>query len=108
MSEISYYLRLNSPGAKELKTYAIDVFGDPAEVTSQLASGYSRKGMCFYNNSNTASGEILWGGSDLSESNGMVIPKGAAVDIPLSTDVPVYVMNTISGEIGNLRVVEIA
>lgn len=107
-NEIAYYLRLNSPGAKELKTFAVDVFGSPAAVTSHLESGYTRKGMAFYNNSNAASGEVLWGGSDLSHGNGMPLPKGSICEIPVSTDVAVYVMNTVSGEIGNLRVVEIA
>jgi len=107
-SEQTYLLRLMSQATKELKTFAVDVFGSPAEVESQLALGYSRKGMAFYNQSNSASGEICWGSSDLTEANGMPIPKGSIVDIPLSTDVSVYVMNTVSGEIGNLRVVEIA
>ena len=107
-AEIAYLLRLSSPGAKELKTTAVDVFGSAAKFTSQLTSEYSRKGFAAYNNSNSASGEVLWGGSDLTEANGIPIPKGAMVDIPLSTDVDVYFCNTVSGEIGNLRVVEIA
>ena len=107
-SELAYLMRLMSAGTKELKTFAVDVFGDPAEIASQLSSGYSRKAIGIYNNSNAASGEVLWGTSDLSEANGMVMPKGAFVDVPVSTDLPVYVMNTVSGETGNLRVVEIA
>jgi len=107
-SEQTYLLRLMSQATKELKTYAVDVFGDPAEIESQLTSGYTRKGMALYNNSDSASGECLWGASDLTHATGMVIPKGALFDIPCSTDLPIYVMNTVSGEIGNLRVVEIA
>ena len=107
-AEIAYLLRLSSPGAKELKTTAVDVFGSATKFTSQLTSEYSRKGFAAYNNSNSASGEIVWGGSDLTEGNGLPTPKGAMVDIPLSTDVDVYFCNTVSGEIGNLRVVEIA
>lgn len=114
MSEIAYLLRLGSPGAKELKTTAVDVFGSATKFTSQLTSEYSRKGFAAYNNSNSASGEVLWGGSDLTEANGIPIPNGAMVDIPIAyapsaTDnVDVYFCNTVSGEIGNLRVVEIA
>ena len=107
-SELAYLMRLMSAGTKELKTTAVDVFGSPTLFESQLTSGYSRKGFGAMNNSNSASGEIVWGGSDLTEGNGIPIPKGAMVDIPLSTDVDVYFCNTVSGEIGNLRVVEIA
>ena len=107
-SELAYLLRLQSQATKELKTSAVDVFGDPAVFTSQLALGYSRKGLGAYNNSDAASGEIVWGSSDLTAANGIPIPKGAMVDIPCSTEVPVYFCNTVSGEIGNLRIVEIA
>lgn len=108
MSESQFLLRFNAPGTKELKTTAVDVFGGAAAFTSQLTSGYTRKFLAAYNNSDSASGEVVWGASDLTEGNGMPIPKGSIVDIPLSTDVSVYFCNTVSGEIGNLRVVEIA
>jgi hypothetical protein len=107
-SEQTFLLRFNAPGTKELKTTAVDVFGSAQEFTSRLTSGYTRKFIAAYNQSNTASGEIVWGSSNLTEANGIPIPKGSIVDIPLSTDVPVYFCNTVSGEIGNLRVVEIA
>ena len=106
--ETDYLLRLMSQADKELKTSGVEVFGDPAKFTSQLTEGYSRKGVAGYNHSNSASGEILWGGSDLTSANGMPIPKGSIVDFPVSTDIDLYFMNTVSGEIGNLRVVEIA
>jgi len=104
--ETDYLLRLMSQGDKELKTTAVEVFGDAAAFTSQTTN--FRKGFAAYNNSDSASGECVWGGSDLTEANGMPIPKGAIVDIPVSTDIDVYFCNTLSGEIGNLRVVEIA
>lgn len=107
-SEQTFLLRFNAPGTKELKTTAVDVFGSAQEFTSQLTAGYTRKFIGAFNNSNSASGEIVWGSSDLTEGNGIPIPKGSIVDIPLSTDVSVYFCNTVSGEIGNLRVVEIA
>lgn len=106
--ETDFLLRLQSQADHEVKTSAVDVFGSPAKFTSQLTSGYSRKGFAAYNNSDSASGEIVWGGSDVTAATGMPIPKGAIVDIPCSTDIDVYFCNTVSGEIGNLRVVEIA
>uniref|UniRef100_A0A6M3IY02 Uncharacterized protein n=1 Tax=viral metagenome TaxID=1070528 RepID=A0A6M3IY02_9ZZZZ len=107
-SELTYLARLNSIATKELKISAVEVFGSPSEVESQLVLGYSRKGMAFYNNSNAASGEVVWGNSDVTAATGMPIPKGCLFDIPVSVDIPVYVMNTVSGEISNLRVIEIA
>jgi len=104
--EIEYLLRLQSQADKEFKISAVEVFGDPAIFTSQLT--YFRKGFAAYNNSDSASGEIVWGGSDVTGATGMPIPKGAIMDIPVSTDLGVYFCNTVSGEIGNLRVVEIA
>ena len=106
--ETDWLLRLQSQADHEIKTTAVEVFGSAAKFTSQLTEEYSRKGFAAYNNSDSASGEILWGGSTLTEANGMPIPKGAIVDIPLSTDLDTYFINTVSGEIGNLRVVEIA
>ena len=108
-SEQTYLLRLMSIGTKELKTTAIEVFGTPSKFISQLSSGNVRKGMMCYNASNSASGECVWGGSDLTEANGMIIPKGLApVSLPVSTDLDVYFCNTVSGEIGNLRILEYA
>ena len=108
MSQTDLYLRLMSQADKELVTAAVDVFGTPAKFTSQLTLGYSRKGLGFYNNSDSASGEIVWGGAGVTAETGLPIPKGALVDIPCSTAVDIYFCNTISGETGNLRVVEIA
>ena len=102
------YLRLMSQADKEFKTTALEVFGGPAKFTSQLIEGYTRKGFYAYNNSDSASGETVWGGSDLTEGNGIPIPKGAWMDLPISTDLDVYFANVNSGEISNLRILEIA
>ena len=107
-SETDFLLRLQAPGTKELKVTTFDVFGDPTLFTSQLTQGYTRKEFTAYNNSGVSSGEIVLGSSDVTPSNGMPIPKGAALDIRLATDVPVYFCNTVSGEVGNLRIMEIA
>ena len=107
--EIAYLLRLRSPGTKELKVTAVEVFGDPAKFTSQLTEGFIRKGFLIYNNSASTSGEIVLGPSTVTEADGMVIPKGLApVSLPVSTDLDVYFCNTVSGEIGNLRILEYA
>jgi len=94
--ETDYLARLNSQADHELATTAVEVFGTPAKFTSQTTR--FRKGIAGYNNSDSASGEILWGGSDLSHANGMPIPKGSIVDFPVSTDIDLYFMNTVSGE----------
>ena len=107
-SEQTYLLRLMSPGTKELKITAVDVFGSATLFESQLSAGYTRKGFGAYNQSNSASGEVVWGPAGVTEGTGMPIPKGAIVDIPVSTDIDVYFCNTVSGETGNLRVIEIA
>jgi len=108
MSQLEYFARLASIATKEFKITALDVFGDPALFESQLSEGYVRKGFGVLNNSNAASGEVAWGGADVTAGTGMLIPKGALFDLPVSVDLPVYFCNTVSGEIGNLRVVEIA
>ena len=106
--ETDFLLRLASQADKELKTTGVEVHGAAEKFTSQLTSEYTRKGIAGYNNSNSASGEILWGGSDLTEANGIPIPKGAIDNFPISTDIDLYFMNTVSGENSDLRVVEIA
>ena len=105
-SEQTYLLRLQSQADKELKTTAVTVTGTPTKFTSQVTQ--FRKGIAAYNNSDTASGECVWGGSDLTVASGMPIPKGSIVDIPVSTSIDIYFCNTVSGENGDLRVVEIA
>ena len=108
MSQTDLYLRLMSQADKEMVVTAVDVFGTPAKFTSQLTLGYSRKGAAGYNSSDAASGEIVFGPAGVTAATGMVIPKGAIFDFPISTAVDIYFCNTISGETGNLRVVEIA
>ena len=104
--ETDFHLRLLSQADKQLKTTAVTVTGTPTKFTSQVTQ--FRKGIAAYNNSNSASGECAWGGSDLTAANGMLIPKGSIVDIPVSTNIDLYFCNTVSGENGDLRVVEIA
>ena len=116
MSELGRMLRLLVNGDKEFKITKVLTLGAPAQFTSQLTGGHTRKHLFAYNNSDSASGEILWGGSDCDVS-GMPIPKGAVWPIPVadseasdavSEGIDLYFCNTISGEIGDLRVLEIA
>ena len=107
--ETDFLLRLKANATKEIATTAVDVFGTATKFTSQLTLDYTRKRIFAYNNTHADSGEVVWGNSTVTGDSGMIIPKDiAAVDIPVQTDVDVYFMNTISGELGNLRVVEIA
>jgi len=107
--EIAYLARLKANATKEIAATAVDVFGDATKFTSQLTENYTRKRLLAYNNSNSNSGEVVWGNSTVTGDTGMIIPKGLApVDIPVQTDVDLYFINSVSGELCNLRVVEIA
>ena len=108
MSELQYLARLNSIATKELKITAVNVFGSSDLFTSQLTSGYTRKRFHAYNNTHASSGEVVFGPVTLTAANGMVIPKGEIVNIETSTAVDVYFCNTVSGEVSDLRVVEMA
>ena len=114
---IGYLLRLMVQGDKEFKVTQQDIFGNPALFESQLTGGHKRKILAAYNNSDPASGEVVWGNSDCGAANGMPIPQGAIVQIPisdtLSSDgvsggVDVYFANTVSGEKCDLRILEIS
>ena len=109
MSQESVFLaRLASKSTHELKATAVDVFGSADLFTSKLTSEYTRKRFYAYNNSNASSGEVVFGPATLTAASGMIIPKGEIVNIETSTAVDVYFCNTVSGEVSNLRVVEMA
>lgn len=105
--ETDYLLRLMSQATKEVKAVPIEITPTATKFTSQLTTGYTRKGLFAYNNSDAASGECFWGMSDVTVVAGQVIPKGAQVDIPVSTDLDVYFICE-SGELGDLRALEVA
>lgn len=116
-SEIAYLLRLQANADKEFKITQVDSVGTPTKFTSQLAGGHTRKGFFVYNNSDPASGEVVWGASDCNTA-GMPIPHGALVEIPVldtaasdapaTTNTDVYLCNVVSGEKCDLRVLELA
>ena len=114
MSEIGKLLRLLVQGDKEFKITRFETVGTAKQFTSQLS--YARKALYVYNNSDAGSGEILWGGSDVT-TNGFPIPVGAVVDIPIAAsaaadssadNIAVYFANSVSGEYGDLRILEVA
>ena len=107
-AETDFYLRLQSPGTKELTATAVDVFGSSDLFTSKLTEGYTRKRLLAMNNSNASSGEVVWGPSTVTGLSGMIVPKAIMTEIPVATAIPIYFCNTVSGEVSNLRVVEIA
>ena len=116
-SEIAYLTRLQAYADKEFKITQVDNYGGPTQFTSQLSGGHTRKGLFVYNNADPASGEVVWGGSD-ADSNGMPIPKGALVEIPVldsgaddatnATATDIYFANTVSGELCDIRVLELS
>jgi len=111
-AETDYLLRLMSQATKEVQATSVEVTTTATVFTSELTTEYKRKGFLAYNNSNPASGECYWGTSTVTTATGQVIPKGAQVDIPVSTDIDIYFVSETdvygSGEYGDLRVLEIA
>jgi hypothetical protein len=109
MSEIAKLLRFSGPANHEFKISAIDLGSASGELfTSSLTTGYSRIGFYAYNNNvSSSSGEIYWGDSTVSASNGFPIPIGAVIEIPVVADLDVYFIAS-SGETADLRVLELA
>lgn len=114
MSDIAESLRLLLSGKVEGKITALHVTPAPTEFSSQLSTENTRKAVYVYNNSDSSSGDCFYGYHDhLSPSGenlanaGQPIPVGAKVAIPVTTDVSFYLCAS-SGELGNLRVEEIA
>jgi len=112
MGEIAKYLRLGILNAdKEAVVTAVTTYGDPAEFSSQLTSGQTRKGIGVYNNSNEDSGEAYYSftGEATSGSKSMPIPVGCMANIPIA-DVEAISLHFFcgTGEIADLRVIEVA
>lgn len=111
-AEMEYLLRLMVNGDKEAKVTAVTADLTPTKFTSQLTLEYKRKILAVYNNSDSASGEChySYSASATTASLSHPIPKGSKIEIPVSTNVDVYFFadTVLSGEIGDLRVEEIA
>lgn len=107
MSEVAKLLRFQGQAHNEFKITPVAINDSAVQFTSQLTSGYSRIGCYAYNNSDSSSGEIYWGDSGVSNISGFPIPRGAVVEIPIIVDLDVYFIGS-SGELGDLRVLELA
>lgn len=106
MSGVAAALRLLIPCDKEFKATSVTVTDTATKFTSELTGGYKRKLFSAYNNSDTVSGELYYGHDNtVTASNGRVIPKGADIELILTTDLDVYFVAE-TGENGDLRVFE--
>ena len=107
--QVENLLRVMVNGDKEAVITAVPVTPIPSIFTSQLVDGFPRKAIFAYNNSDLASGECYYGyNPNISVSReSRPIPIGAVVEIPVTTNIPVYFC-CVSGEKGDLRVEEIA
>ena len=108
MSEIAYYLRLLIPADKEIKTTAYNISTSAVQIATNLTSGNCRRGFAAYNNSHTDSGEVYWGGSDVTTGNGMPIPKGALFAFPVASGEATNPWIIGDGAGNNVRVIEMA
>lgn len=111
MSEIAKYLRFLIQADKEAKITAVSVTETPTKFESQLTSEQTRKGIGIYNNSNASSGECYYSFSELTSPSGesMPIPKGSIANIPIAdvSAIELYLLSD-DGEVGDLRVIEVA
>ena len=109
MSEMANYLRLMINGDKEATVTAVKADPTPTKFTSQLTEGYKRKILSIYNGSASASGECYYSYSDSASSGSLShpIPKGAKIDISVTTDIDVFLFSD-TGELGDLRVEEVS
>lgn len=109
MSEMANYLRLMINGDKEAVITEVAADPTPTKFTSQLTEGYKRKILSVYNESNSASGECYFSYSDAATAGSLShpIPKGAKIDISVTTDIDVFLFSD-PGEIGDLRIEEIS
>ena len=104
MADVEKLLRKQLMLGTELKVQAITVTDVSGEVTSQLTAG-ERVGHWGYNASNTSSGELYYGPSEVTALDGFPIPKGVMVELPLEAS---FFVIAESGEVGDLRILEIA
>ena len=110
--ELGRLLRLLVQADKEATITQVTPTPTPAQFTSQVSAN-TRKGIGVYNataHANTESGECFFGFSAAMSPSGesMPIPMGAVWDIPVAdvTAIPLY-FQSVSGETGDLRVIEV-
>jgi len=109
MGEIAKYLRFLINADKEAVITPVTVNGENQTLfESQLTSGQTRRRIGIRNYSNHNSGEIYYGFSAaVTPGTGMPMVSGELEYIPISEDIDLYFVGT-SGEIGDVRVIELA
>jgi len=112
MSELGKLLRLLVQADKEATITKVIPTPVPAQFTSGITAN-TRKGIGVYNattHANTESGECFFGFKAGMSPSGesMPIPQGTVWDIPVAdvTAIPIY-FQSVSGEVGDLRVIEV-
>ncbi len=114
MSEEAYLLRLTSQADKEFVHTALTVTATAAKFSTQLTTENTRKAIYVYNNESTNT--CYWGRSTVTSANGMPIPAGSMVTIPVSNKtnhevssgaIDIYFVSA-TGETCDLRILEIA
>ena len=112
--ELGRLLRLLVQADKQAVITKLVPSHNPTQFTSQITEN-TRKGIGVYNHSNNAnaeSGECFFGFTSAGMSpsgESMPIPQGSVWDIPIAetSDISLY-FQSISGETGDLRVIEVA
>ena len=113
MSELGKLLRLLVQGDKQFKVTRLISTGTPQQFESSL--DFTRKAFRVFNTSDAASGEVVWGGADVL-TNGFPIRPGSVIEIPIAAtpaadssaaNIAVYFANSVSGELCDLRILEV-
>jgi hypothetical protein len=104
MAEIEKLLRKQLMLGDEVKVQSITVTAISGEITSQLTAGERVRHLA-YNASDSGSGELYYGPSEVTALDGFPILKGLVVELPLEADIFVIAE---SGEVGDLRILELA
>ena len=112
MNGIQNYLHLLVNGNKTAKVTAKTVDMTPTGFTTELDPDlYFRKRLYVYNNSHPASGECYYAFSnvsgELNHQTGYPLPLGAEAEIRVAQTVEIF-FAAYSGEVGDLRIMEIA
>lgn len=100
-------LRRLAPPEHEFKITAVTARPVEAEFTTGLTGGQGRTGLYVQNKSDSSSGECFWGDASLTPANGWSIPVGAVVEILIPPNQNPHFCSS-SGEIGDLRVLEVS
>jgi hypothetical protein len=108
MSEVAKLLRFQAPAVKEIATQQVNVLAQISgeAFVSTLSSNTTRKYLMVYNNTHSSSGEVYFGGSGVTPSDGMILEKSKWIELPIGGAMDIYfVADSLGTEI---RVVELA